>query len=96
MSHCVLKEHQVECGVDLVVAVQSLQQGFIEAAPGFDRHILGLPGPAGKVAVQVHLSGPLQSLLCVLRECVGGKAEVKIRRPTVVGIKPKQCREGHR
>lgn len=67
MSHCILKEHQVERGVDLIVAVQNLQQGFIQAAPRFDRHVLGLPEPAGKVAVQAHLYGPLHSLICVLR-----------------------------
>lgn len=72
MSHGVLEEHQVERGVDLVVAVQNLQQGFIQAAPRFGRHVLGLAEAAGEVAVQVHLSGPLQSLLCVLGGLEGG------------------------
>lgn len=72
VSHGILKEHQVERGVDLVVAVQHLQQGLAEAAPRFGGHVLGLPEPTGEVAVQVHLSGPLQSLLRILR---GGQEE---------------------
>lgn len=68
MSHGVLKQHQVQGSVDLIVAVQHLQQGFVEAAPGLSRRVPGLPQAAGEVAVQVHVPGLLQSLLHVLRE----------------------------
>lgn len=68
VSHGILKQHQVERGIDLIVAVQYLQQAFTEAAPGFHCHVPGLPKAVGKVAVQVHLPGLFQTLLRALRE----------------------------
>lgn len=66
MTHCILEENEIECRVDLVVAVKSLHKGFVQAFPGMDWHVLWFTNAQGKMAVHIHHPGLRQSLPHVL------------------------------
>lgn len=68
VTHGVLKEDQVQGGVDFVVTVQGLQQSFVQAPPGLHGHVFGLSDARSEVAEHIHRPGFLQSLLHVLLE----------------------------
>ena len=73
VSHGVLEQHQVERGVDLVVALHHLRQGGVQAGPGLHGQVAGLPLAPGEVAVQVEVPGLLQGLLSVLHRGGGNR-----------------------
>ena len=50
MTHCILEEHQVHQGVELVVALEGIVQQLAQALPARDGHVLWLPYPLGEVA----------------------------------------------
>lgn len=66
MTHGILEENEIECSVDLVVAVESLQKGFVQAFPGIHRHVFWLANARGEMAVHIHHLGLCKSLLHVL------------------------------
>ena len=61
VRHCILKQHQIHCRVQLVVAVEGVGQDLVQALPLLDGHVLRLadaPGDRGNIFILEELSVP--------------------------------------
>ena len=52
MHHCVLKEHQVHDGIELIVGLQGFLEDLVQALPRSNRKVFRLPDASSKVAVK--------------------------------------------